>query len=156
MVSADLVQVPNTLLLHSLLFVVAYSVSISDLHPGESSDIFAIPSRCFEGCEFHTDISRQIFNAIFGWHNTATLGSVLSYVFYWIVIMVVLVYLKWSEGRLSFFGYKSAAGKRREAQSATYIGYEAGENRYEAKAGSEGEAETPSVEKNVPVLNVQQ
>lgn len=28
--------------------------------------------------------------------------------------MAALVYMKWKEGRLSFFGYKSAAGKRRE------------------------------------------
>jgi high-affinity iron transporter len=103
---------------------------------------------------------RQIFNAIFGWNNTATLGSILSYVFYWIVIMVVLVYLKWSEGRFSLFGYHSAAGKRRaenQASNREYSGYEPGLQRYEEKAGSsEGEAETPSVEKSVPVLNVQQ
>ena len=75
-------------------------------------------------------------------------------------IMVVLMYLKWSEGRMSFFGLQSAAGKRRAAQIGTFSGYEAGTHyevgsqRYEEKSGSEG-GETPSVEKNVPVLNVQ-
>jgi hypothetical protein len=29
---------------------------------------------------------RQLFNAIFGWNNTATLGSVLIYVFYWLAV----------------------------------------------------------------------
>ncbi|WRT64504.1 uncharacterized protein IL334_001436 [Kwoniella shivajii] len=43
----------------------------------------------------------QIFNAIFGWNNTATVGSILGYVFYWIVIMITLVYLRWSEGRFA-------------------------------------------------------
>lgn len=55
----------------------------------------------------------QIFNAILGWNNTATLGSVLSYVFYWVLIMITLVYLKWSEGRLTFGGrFLSKAAKR--------------------------------------------
>jgi len=74
--------------------------------------------------------------------------------------MVVLIYLKWSEGRFSLFGYQSAAGKRRTEQQALsreYTGYTAGKQRYEDKSGSsEGDAESPSVEKGVPVLNVQQ
>ncbi|GAA5945372.1 uncharacterized protein JCM15063_002325 [Sporobolomyces koalae] len=58
----------------------------------------------------------SIFNAILGWTNNATYGSILSYCFYWIVAMVALAYMKWSEGRTTFFGYKSAAGKRRDAR----------------------------------------
>lgn len=99
---------------------------------------------------------RQIFNAILGWNNTATLGSVLSYVFYWIAIMVVLVYLKWKEGRISFFGFKSAVATRREEkQHEAYHtgGYEAGA-RIEEKKSRHGEGETPSAEGegSVPVL----
>lgn len=42
----------------------------------------------------------SIFNAIFGWTNSATIGSVLSYVFYWLAVMVVLVIMKWMEVRI--------------------------------------------------------
>lgn len=55
----------------------------------------------------------SIFAAIFGWTNSATYGSVLSYVFYWIAVMAVLVYLKFKEGRTKLFGRESAAGVRR-------------------------------------------
>lgn len=48
--------------------------------------------------------------------DNATIGSILSYVFYWIVAIVALAYMKWSEGRTTIFGYKSAAGHRREAR----------------------------------------
>ena len=68
----------------------------------------------------------SIFNAIFGWTNNATcvfffflsvvvgfdffiefdflilVGTVLSYVFYWLAVIVVLVYTKYKEVRLSF------------------------------------------------------
>ena len=59
------------------------------------------------------DSLSQLFNAILGWNNTATLGSILAYVFYWLVIAATLVYLKWSEGRASFFGLKSRIGRER-------------------------------------------
>lgn len=59
-----------------------------------------------------------VFNAILGWTNNATVGTILAYVFYWLAVTVALVYMKWSEGRTSFFGIKSAAGKRREARLA--------------------------------------
>ncbi|KDR68424.1 hypothetical protein GALMADRAFT_257144 [Galerina marginata CBS 339.88] len=55
----------------------------------------------------------SIFNAIFGWTNSATLGTVLSYVFYWIAVIVVLVYVKFKEGRTTLMGHESAAGVRR-------------------------------------------
>ena len=41
-----------------------------------------------------------IFNAIFGWTHNATIGTVLSYVFYWLAVIAVLVYLKYKEVRL--------------------------------------------------------
>ncbi|KAJ7608121.1 iron permease FTR1 [Mycena polygramma] len=56
-----------------------------------------------------------IFNAIFGWTNSATLGSVLSYVFYWIAVIVTLVVMKHREGHSKLFGRESAAGRRRRA-----------------------------------------
>lgn len=96
-----------------------------------------------------------IFNAIFGWTNSATrtssrrlslrtrlanltyphsVGTVLSYVFYWLAVIVVLVYMKFTEaccyypffngvaypfsqGRTKLLGRESAAGvRRRQAQ----------------------------------------
>lgn len=60
----------------------------------------------------------SIFNAIFGWTNSATIGSILSYVFYWLAAMVVLVYLKFKEGRTKLFGHESAAGVRRRERAA--------------------------------------
>ncbi|SJL09917.1 related to high-affinity iron transporter FtrA [Armillaria ostoyae] len=54
-----------------------------------------------------------VFNAIFGWSNNGSLGTVLSYVFYWIAVIVSLVYLKWKEGRVKVLGIESAAGSRR-------------------------------------------
>ncbi|KAF8128209.1 Ftr1 protein [Boletus edulis] len=66
--------------------------------------------------------SWSLFNAIFGWQNSATLGSVLSYVFYWLAVIAVLVYYKFREGRTKLFGLESTNGmrrrQRREAQEA--------------------------------------
>ncbi|KAA1476162.1 Ftr1 protein [Dentipellis sp. KUC8613] len=61
-----------------------------------------------------------IFGAIFGWTNSATLGSVLSYVFYWIAVIITLLYLKWKEGRTNFgVGFESKARvQRREKRAA--------------------------------------
>ncbi|KAJ4494421.1 Ftr1 protein [Lentinula lateritia] len=55
----------------------------------------------------------SIFNAIFGWTNSATLGSVLSYVFYWLAVIVTLVIMKFQEGRTTLFGHESSAGRAR-------------------------------------------
>ncbi|KIJ14568.1 hypothetical protein PAXINDRAFT_169718 [Paxillus involutus ATCC 200175] len=55
--------------------------------------------------------SWSLFNAVLGWQNSATLGSVLSYVFYWLAAIVVLVYLKFKEGRTKLLGVESANGK---------------------------------------------
>ncbi|KAF8956294.1 iron permease FTR1 [Flammula alnicola] len=54
-----------------------------------------------------------IFNAIFGWTNNATQGSVLSYVFYWLAVIACLIYMKFKEGRTMLMGRESAAGVRR-------------------------------------------
>lgn len=45
-------------------------------------------------------------------------GTVLSYCAYWLAVMVALIYMKWSEGRLSLFGHHSPAGHRRLARQA--------------------------------------
>ncbi|KNZ81593.1 Plasma membrane iron permease [Termitomyces sp. J132] len=75
----------------------------------------------------------SIFSAIFGWTNNATLGTVLSYVFYWLAAMVTLTYMKFKEvgnlsismnstdgvnifcqqGRTRLFGRESAAAVHR-------------------------------------------
>ncbi|KAG2182526.1 hypothetical protein INT43_007457 [Umbelopsis isabellina] len=41
----------------------------------------------------------QIFNAILGWNNTATIGTITSYCLYWVFISIYLVYLRWKERR---------------------------------------------------------
>jgi high-affinity iron transporter len=63
-----------------------------------------------------------------GWTNNATIGTILGYVFYWLTVTVALVYMKWKEGRTSLFGYKSAAGRRREVMRAEKLAATAGED----------------------------
>jgi high-affinity Fe2+/Pb2+ permease len=41
----------------------------------------------------------QIFNAILGWNNTATYGTVISYCLYWVSVSMYLVYLGIKERR---------------------------------------------------------
>ncbi|KAG5638014.1 hypothetical protein H0H81_002282 [Sphagnurus paluster] len=77
----------------------------------------------------------MIFNAIFGWTNNATLGSVLSYVFYWLAVIVALVHLKFKEGRTKLLGRQSAAGVRRK--NARLIKEEEARERAEAAAQEE-------------------
>ncbi|KIJ61412.1 hypothetical protein HYDPIDRAFT_169676 [Hydnomerulius pinastri MD-312] len=81
----------------------------------------------------------SIFNAVFGWQNSATLGSVLSYVFYWLAVIVTLVYLKFKEGRTKLFGWESASGKRRRHSREARI-----EKGGEATTGSQQEKEGES------------
>ncbi|KAJ1304661.1 hypothetical protein OPQ81_005800 [Rhizoctonia solani] len=45
----------------------------------------------------------SIFNAIFGWSNNGSIGTVLSYVFYWIAAIATLVMMKHQEGRSNLF-----------------------------------------------------
>ncbi|CAO3653125.1 unnamed protein product [Mucor hiemalis] len=49
----------------------------------------------------------QIFNAILGWNNTATYGTIISYCLYWLFVIGYLVY--------SFFKEKRAAIRKAEA-----------------------------------------
>ena len=50
----------------------------------------------------------SIFGAIFGWTNTAYVGTILAYILYWMLALAILTYMKWSEGRVNLFGLKSA------------------------------------------------
>lgn len=77
-----------------------------------------------------------LFGALLGWTNSATrrpffaamvpgfthviftVGTVLSYVFYWIAAIITLAVLKWREGRVSVFGFESTAGKEKRARQA--------------------------------------
>ncbi|CAE7080306.1 unnamed protein product [Rhizoctonia solani] len=45
----------------------------------------------------------SVFSAIFGWSNNGSIGTVLSYAFYWIAAIVALVVMKHQEGRSKVF-----------------------------------------------------
>lgn len=58
-------------------------------------------------CNPETDGGWQIFNALFGWQNSATYGSVISYNIYWLMIIVLFLGLLWVEqrgGSIPFIG----------------------------------------------------
>ena len=57
-------------------------------------------------CNPETDNVWQIFNAVFGWQNSATYGSVISYNLYWVFVICFFVSLLYSEelGYVSFLG----------------------------------------------------
>jgi high-affinity iron transporter len=40
-----------------------------------------------------------IFNSLFGWQNSATYGSVISYNLYWIVVIAGFLFLGWKESK---------------------------------------------------------
>ncbi|EED16385.1 WD repeat protein [Talaromyces stipitatus ATCC 10500] len=48
-------------------------------------------------CNAETDNGWDVFNAILGWENTGTYGSVIAYIVYWIFIMVTVGYMLWEE-----------------------------------------------------------
>uniref|UniRef100_A0A0W0F125 Uncharacterized protein n=1 Tax=Moniliophthora roreri TaxID=221103 RepID=A0A0W0F125_MONRR len=56
----------------------------------------------------------SVFGAIFGWTSNATIGRTLAYPLYWICVVIALIYLKYHEGRMTFFGLESSAGVRRK------------------------------------------
>ncbi|KAI9277182.1 iron permease FTR1/Fip1/EfeU [Phascolomyces articulosus] len=41
----------------------------------------------------------QIFNAILGWNNTATIGTIISYCLYWLLVAACLAYMFFKERR---------------------------------------------------------
>ncbi|KAH7915036.1 iron permease FTR1 [Hygrophoropsis aurantiaca] len=55
----------------------------------------------------------SVFYAVLGWQNAASMGSILSYVFYWSIVIAVLIYMKYKEGRTKIFGKESTASIRR-------------------------------------------
>lgn len=57
-------------------------------------------------CNPETDGGWEIFNALLGWQNSATYGSVISYNCYWIMIICVVLVLMYEEkhGSLPFIG----------------------------------------------------
>jgi high-affinity iron transporter len=40
-----------------------------------------------------------IFNSLFGWQNSATYGSVISYNLYWVVVIAGFLFLGWKESK---------------------------------------------------------
>jgi high-affinity iron transporter len=55
-----------------------------------------------------------IFNAILGWQNSATYGSVISYNVYWIAVIIGFLLLRYKETTDHLPFMKSKAGKRSE------------------------------------------
>ena len=51
-----------------------------------------------------------IFNALFGWQNSATYGSVISYNLYWIVVIIVFLLMRFKETRGRYPFMKAKAG----------------------------------------------
>ncbi|WVR04857.1 hypothetical protein IAU60_001869 [Kwoniella sp. DSM 27419] len=110
----------------------------------------------------------QIFNAIFGWNNTATLGTILSYVFYWVLIMVTLVYLRWEEGRFALVYPTTSGWQRKEspamqrrlassraaekAPESASSGSDHGHDQDGEKNAKVLDPETPGIEGTVPTL----
>jgi len=60
-----------------------------------------------------------IFNAILGWQNSATYGSVLAYNLYWIAVMVAFALMRFQEknGRLPFLRAKTVVSGDSESGS---------------------------------------
>ncbi|CED82573.1 Iron permease FTR1 [Phaffia rhodozyma] len=95
--------------------------------------------------EINSNGGWMIFNAIFGWNNTATAATVSSYCCYWIAIMLILFQAKWKEGRFALFGYKSKSLREREArrEQALYTSEKTSEHDSREKHSSEDDDSVP-------------
>lgn len=68
-----------------------------------------------------------IFNAILGWQNSATYGSVIGYNLYWLVIIVGFVALRWREKKGSWLFLKNRTAvvepaiERKESDSVSSL-----------------------------------
>lgn len=80
-----------------------------------------------------------IFNAIFGWNNTATYGSVISYNMYWVAVMTGFLLLKFHEkhGRLLFAKNKAVKVNLRQS---LFEGEHAGSDQGVTKDGAHSTA----------------
>lgn len=63
-----------------------------------------------------------IFNSLFGWQNSATYGSVLSYNFYWIAVIVGFLAMRCNErnGHWPLTKPKKAADAKRGSNASSY------------------------------------
>ncbi|KAI8050167.1 high-affinity iron permease [Gilbertella persicaria] len=87
----------------------------------------------------------QIFNAILGWNNTATYGTIISYCLYWLFVICYLAFSFYKEKRQAI--RKAEAGEWDDGDQALeearqYID-ETGEIRHAAKLNEESKAELP-------------
>lgn len=73
-----------------------------------------------------------IFNSLFGWQNSATYGSVLSYNFYWIAVILGFLAMRYNErnGHWPLTMPKKAADTKRGSNASSY---EAGLVEYQRK-----------------------
>ncbi|KAJ3228422.1 high-affinity iron permease [Chytriomyces hyalinus] len=64
----------------------------------------------------------QLFNAIFGWTNSPTIGSIVSYIVYWVIITISLVVMKLMDRRRERLGLEKVPVKRfiREAVASAF------------------------------------
>ena len=67
-----------------------------------------------------------IFNALLGWQNSATYGSVISYNLYWITVMIGFIVMRISEKRGGLFRKRRAPSQISESEEATSSGEEDG------------------------------
>lgn len=74
-------------------------------------------------CNPETDGGWEIFNALFGWQNSATYGSVISYNVYWIFIIISILVLLYQEkkGRLPVI-HRFQKSKPTESEREDIIG----------------------------------
>jgi high-affinity iron transporter len=84
-----------------------------------------------------------IFNALLGWQNSATYGSVIGYNAYWIVVIAGFVWMRISERR----GGAGAAADGHSAKAASGAGgLESGLQRKESDRASSSEGGVSAAE----------
>ncbi|KZT60049.1 iron permease FTR1 family protein [Calocera cornea HHB12733] len=82
----------------------------------------------------------SIFNAILGWNNTATVGTIVAYCGFWILVILILGYMKWAEGRGHVLGVKSKAYRERQVRLAERARAESASVNSDEKASVESPA----------------
>lgn len=79
-----------------------------------------------------------IFNAIFGWTNSATYGSVLSYNLYWLVVIVAFVSMRYKEqhGHLPLMKAKAGRGDSESESDSGVVETSDGKTASEGRGGT--------------------